>query len=151
MPQYALRNVDPTLWSKFTERANGEGWPTRALIVGLIGGLRVRSVCPFEAGASRVAAVCVAACPLPQGRAGTGAFLPRNRWPVPVATGLTLRAIAHIGEGADLQNNRRAFQFEVLGLPPEQQAWIADFDGDWRVLQPRRSAASIQRSWAFAA
>ena len=34
-----------------------------------------------------------------------------------------------------LQTNRRAFQFEVLGLPHRQQAWIADFDGGWRVLR----------------
>jgi hypothetical protein len=48
---------------------------------------------------------------------------------------LTLRAIAHIGEGPDLRTNRRAFQYEVLGLPAHQQAWIADFDGGWRILQ----------------
>ena len=47
---------------------------------------------------------------------------------------LTLRAIAHIGEGPDLQTNRRAFQYEVLGLSSSQQAWIADFGGGWRVL-----------------
>jgi hypothetical protein len=54
---------------------------------------------------------------------------------VPTASGLTLRAIAHIGEGPDLRKNRRAFQYEVLGLPPGQQAWIADYEGGWRVLR----------------
>jgi hypothetical protein len=54
---------------------------------------------------------------------------------VPTAAGLTLRAIAHIGEGPDLRTNRHVFQFEVLGLPPGQQAWIADFSGGWRVLR----------------
>jgi hypothetical protein len=48
---------------------------------------------------------------------------------------LTLRAIAHIGEGPDLRTNRRAFQYEVLGLPAGQQAWIADFGGGWRILR----------------
>jgi hypothetical protein len=48
---------------------------------------------------------------------------------------LTLRAIAHVGEGSDLQTNRRAFQYEVLGLQGHQQAWIADFGGGWRILR----------------
>lgn len=48
---------------------------------------------------------------------------------------LTLRAIASIGSGADLQTNRRVFQYEVLGLPSRQQAWIADYDGGWRILR----------------
>jgi hypothetical protein len=54
---------------------------------------------------------------------------------LPTAATLTLRAIAHIGEGPGLRTNRRAFQYEVLGLPSGQQAWIADFDGGWRVLR----------------
>ena len=54
---------------------------------------------------------------------------------VPVASGLTLRAIAHVGHGPDLKTNRRAFQFEVLGLPLGLQAWIADFNGVWRILR----------------
>ena len=26
MPEYTLRNLDPRLWSRFTERANYDGW-----------------------------------------------------------------------------------------------------------------------------
>jgi hypothetical protein len=47
--------------------------------------------------------------------------------------GFTLRAIAHAYEGPD-RRERRAFQYEVLGLPPGQQAMIADFNGGWRTL-----------------
>src|SRR4051812_4411227 len=36
MPEYVLRNLDPVLWSRFTERANREGWPIKALIVELL-------------------------------------------------------------------------------------------------------------------
>jgi hypothetical protein len=54
---------------------------------------------------------------------------------VPGGAGLTLRAIAHVGESPDLRKNRRAFQYEVLGLPAGRQAWIADFDGGWRILR----------------
>lgn len=57
---------------------------------------------------------------------------------------LTLRAIAHIGEGPDLQTNRRPFQFEVLGLPAGQQAWIADFNHGWRIL---RVIDGVQGDW----
>ena len=49
---------------------------------------------------------------------------------------LSMRAIAHIGSGPQLMENRRAIQYEVLGLPPGEQAWIADFSGKgWRILQ----------------
>jgi len=36
MPEYVLRNLDPQLWSRFTNRANREGWPTKALFVALM-------------------------------------------------------------------------------------------------------------------
>jgi hypothetical protein len=59
----------------------------------------------------------------------------RSTSDLPVAATLTLRAIAHIGSGPDLRRDRRPFQFEVLGLPGDQQAWIADFRGGWRILR----------------
>ncbi len=36
MPEYTLRNLDPRLWSRFTERAARDGWPTKALLVSLM-------------------------------------------------------------------------------------------------------------------
>src|SRR5229473_2121247 len=36
MPEYTLREVDPHVWSLFTERAGREGWPTKALLVKLM-------------------------------------------------------------------------------------------------------------------
>jgi hypothetical protein len=54
---------------------------------------------------------------------------------MPIRQILTLRAIASIGEGPSLTGNRRVFQYEVLGLPPGQQAFIADFEGGWRLLR----------------
>jgi hypothetical protein len=64
---------------------------------------------------------------------------------VPTAVGLTLRAIAHVGKGPDLYANRRAIQFEVLGMPLSQQAWIADFQGGWRIL---RVIDGVQGDWS---
>lgn len=175
MPEYTLRNVPPELWSRFTERANREGWPIKALIVNLL-----------EAYANgRVTPQTPAPKQLPQwawlrqhykaiARADKFAELDANeQWSAlidhvlnsaaamswhsldqvsPEQRGailqwlrqtsdiesrhvLTLRAIASIGSGPDLQTNRRVFQYEVLGLPSRQQAWIADYDGGWRILR----------------
>ncbi len=173
MPEYTLRNVDPHLWSQFTERANREGWPTRALIATLMKAyacgdftppeppptelpqfawLRAhyRRVARQEAFASldvqaqwerlvdqvlESAASWQVLNDVPPHRRGGILRWLRHTSDVPTAARLTLRAIAHIGEGADLRTNRRAFHFEVLGLPIGQQAWIADFDGGWRVLR----------------
>src|SRR5207247_11382707 len=46
---------------------------------------------------------------------------------------LTLRAVAHIGSGPNLEHGRRVIQYEVLGLPPGQAALIAEFNGRWQV------------------
>jgi len=175
MPEYTLRNVDPQLWSQFTERANREGWPTRALIVSLMeayasgdftppeppprelpqfGWLRAhyRQVAQdqgFTSLATEAQWERLTHQVLQSPAAMSWRVLdevPAQRRPeilrwlqhtsnVPTAATLTLRAIAHIGEGPDLRTNRRAFQYEVLGLPGSQQAWIADFDGGWRVLR----------------
>lgn len=48
---------------------------------------------------------------------------------------LTLRAIASFSKGPDLRGERYVFQYEVLGLPPNQEAWIADMNGGWRILR----------------
>jgi hypothetical protein len=59
-----------------------------------------------------------------------------TKFDAPGPTRLTLRAIAHIGKGPSLTEDRRVFQYEVLGLPPGQQAWIAFFQGEgWRILR----------------
>jgi hypothetical protein len=175
MPEYTLRNVDPRLWSQFTDRANREGWPTRALVVSLMeayasgdftppappprelpefGWLRSHyrqlaqerefaALAPdaqWERLTDRILQSPAAMSWRVLEDVPTGRRLDILRWlrhtsNVPTAATLTLRAIAHIGEGRDLRTNRRAFQYEVLGLPAGQQAWIADFDGGWRVLR----------------
>jgi hypothetical protein len=52
--------------------------------------------------------------------------------------GLTLRAQLHFHHtflvGSRVETERTPSQCEVLGLPPNQQAQIADFDGGWRIL-----------------
>jgi hypothetical protein len=175
MPEYALRNIDPTLWSRFTERANREGWPTKALLVALMDGYanddinlgtppprelpqfawlrshyrQVASAedfsslgcdCQWERLVQQVLHSAAAMSwhsldEVPQLRRTQVLRWLQQTSDLPVRHALTLRAIAHIGEGPDLRTNRRAFQFEVLGLPAGQQAWIADFDGGWRVLR----------------
>jgi hypothetical protein len=172
MPEYTLRNVDPQLWSQFTDRANREGWPTRALIVSLMEAYASGDFTPAappprelpqfgwlrahyrqlaqEPGLATDAQWERLTHQVLQSPAAMSWHaldeVPVQRRPeilrwlqhtsnVPTAATLTLRAIAHIGEGPDLRTNRRAFQYEVLGLPSGQQAWIADFDGGWRVLR----------------
>src|SRR5262245_44350184 len=175
MPEYTLRNLDPRLWSQFTERATREGWRPRPLIVSLMEGYAQGDFTPSQSPArelpefawlrahyreiaqradfssldstaqwrrlrdhvsgppSGMAYRALEEVPLDR-RPSILAWLGRSCH-VPTAAGLTLRAIAHIIEGAD----RRPFQFEVLGLPPGQQAWIADFDGGWRILRAMSS------------
>jgi hypothetical protein len=175
MPEYTLRGVDPHIWSSFTERANRESWPTKALLVALMDGygrgdINVRTPAPkqlpqwawLRAHFREIARVDsfyqldvndqwkalidhvlkspaalswreLDAVPLTD-RAGILRWL-RETSDLRPRDVLTLRAIAHISDGGGLLTNRRAFQYEVLGLPPNQQAWIADFDGGWRILQ----------------
>lgn len=72
----------------------------------------------------------------------------RHYKPSPSEHRLDVRAIAHIGEGPSLMVNRRPIQYEVTGLPPGQQAWIADFGtsrrGSWRIL---RANNGVQGHW----
>lgn len=56
----------------------------------------------------------------------------------------TLRATMHVGEGAGLQQNRRAFQFEVLGLPEGNQALLMNIRG-WTYL---RIVDGKSREWS---
>ena len=56
--------------------------------------------------------------------------------PRPGPNKLSMRAIAHIGSGPSLSENRRAFQYEVQGMAPGQQAFIAQFPGQgWNLLR----------------
>lgn len=64
---------------------------------------------------------------------------------LPIPHDLTLRAIAHIGSGPNLEHGRRAIQYRVLGLPPGQDALIADYDGGWRVLY---IAPNVKEGWS---
>jgi hypothetical protein len=54
---------------------------------------------------------------------------------LPVSLKLTLRAIAHAAKGPDMMKDRRPIQYEVLGLPPGQQAWIANLNHVWKILR----------------
>jgi hypothetical protein len=61
---------------------------------------------------------------------------------------LSLRAIARAGDGPDIRNWVEIIQYEVDGLPPGEQAWIANFGGSnrpsWRIL---RAKNEIQSDW----
>lgn len=61
---------------------------------------------------------------------------------------LSLHAIAHAGESLDLSERDEVIQFEVRGLPPREQAWIANFGSryqeSWRVL---RAENGVQSDW----
>jgi len=63
-------------------------------------------------------------------------------------TPLSLHPIAHAGEGRDLSKWVEVIQFEVGGLPPGEQAWIANFGSrnheSWRVL---RAQIGVQSDW----
>ncbi len=173
MPEYVLRNIDPDLWSRFTERANREGWPTKALFVALMdtyarGELTLRTAPPKElpqfawlrvhyraiAVSSDFAGLNIASQwgrlvdQVTQHQPGVYAVLdaiPPHRhaevldWlrrtsSLSPRQSLTLRAVGHVWSGPDMSANRRAFQYQVLGLPVGHDALIADFDGGWRIM-----------------
>lgn len=66
----------------------------------------------------------------------------------PVHLPLSLRAIAHAGEGSDLSNWTDVVQYEVQGLPPGERVWVANFGGrhkaSWRIL---RAKDGVQSDW----
>lgn len=54
----------------------------------------------------------------------------------PGPTKLSLRPIAHIGSGPSLNEDRRVIQYEVVGLPPGEQAYIFDQPHQgWQLLR----------------
>ncbi len=190
MPEYTLRNVPPELWSRFTERANREGWPIKALIISLLEAYTNGRVTPQTPAPKR----------LPQwawlrqhyktiAQAGDFAVLDANdQWLVlidqvrnsPAAMSwrtledvppeqraeilrwlretsnvesrhvFTLRAIASIGTGADLQTNRRVFRYRGA-WPPEPSAGM-DCRLRWRLAhlaRRRRATGQLGRSPSF--
>jgi hypothetical protein len=58
---------------------------------------------------------------------------------------LTLREVAHIGSGTDLRNWDKVYQYEVVGLPRGEEAWIAEFNHRWKIL---RSTNGITGNWS---
>jgi hypothetical protein len=60
---------------------------------------------------------------------------------------LAMRPIASFRRGAEYQGPAgcRVFQYEVIGLPSEQQAWIAHMDQRWQIL---RCANGVQGDWS---
>lgn len=48
---------------------------------------------------------------------------------------LTLHAYMYSFDGPDLNNNRKAFAFRVVGMPDREQAFIAEMNYRWKILQ----------------
>jgi len=60
---------------------------------------------------------------------------------------LSLRAIGHFRKGPDLTINQIT-QYEVLGLPPGERAWIANFGAPYRQnWMTLRATADVQSDW----
>jgi len=59
---------------------------------------------------------------------------------------LSMRPIASLRKGADYRGpgGGDVFQYEVIGLPPGHQAWIAKMNHRWQVL---RSSNGVQGHW----
>jgi hypothetical protein len=58
---------------------------------------------------------------------------------------LTLHPYMYFFDGPNLNNNRRAFAFEVIGLPEREQARIAQFRHKWKVL---RTTDGVSGEWS---
>ena len=58
---------------------------------------------------------------------------------------LTLRAVMGYGEGLDLRDWKKIIKYEVCGLPPGEEAWIADMDHRWQIL---RAKNGVSGEWA---
>ena len=58
---------------------------------------------------------------------------------------LTLHAYMHSFEGPNLNNNRKAFAFRVIGLPEREQVRIAEFRHSWKVL---RTTDGVSGEWS---
>jgi hypothetical protein len=57
---------------------------------------------------------------------------------------LTLVAYMYSHDGLHLNSNRKAFAFEVRGLPEADQAWIANMKSRWKVL---RAKSGVYGKW----
>jgi hypothetical protein len=57
---------------------------------------------------------------------------------------LTLHGVMRAGDGSDLTKWTDTVQYEVRGLPPEQQAWIADMHDGWQILRVKNG---VQGQW----
>ncbi|HEX6465092.1 MAG TPA: hypothetical protein VFZ98_11580 [Vicinamibacterales bacterium] len=175
MPEYILRNLDPQLWSRFTERGSRDGWPTKALFVALMtayanGSISIGTLPPkqlpqyawlrahYRSAAKddkfptldvngRWSAIIRE---MIKGRAG-GHWRELDQVPLdkraeilnwleatstlPPQSALTLQAIGHISSiTAAGETDRRVYDYRVLGLPPNQEARITNWDGGWRIL-----------------
>jgi len=73
-----------------------------------------------------------------------GAGRPQKDKTTYMKTMLTLRPAARVGSGPDLRNWDKIFQYEVEGLPPGQEAWIAEIDFRWQIL---RVKDGLQEGW----
>jgi hypothetical protein len=60
---------------------------------------------------------------------------------------LTLRAYMWVGDGPRHDGNRRAFAFDVLGLPTGRRAWIAEMHHRWQIL---RAEDEVYGKWSGA-
>lgn len=179
MPQYNLRDIPPTLWHAFTERAGREQWPLRALVLQLIQDYADGKIHPSTPRPAQMPEYAWLRphfremqkapntkqgnlVPLPEWDRLTWQVYPHDvmaatqmrtypedlrrsilRWLHETAEMeetkpkglLTMRVIGHIGSGPSLTVDRRPYQYEVIGLPPGQQAWIADYNHAWRILR----------------
>jgi hypothetical protein len=57
---------------------------------------------------------------------------------------LTLHASGWIGDGPLMEKWATVIRYDVRGLPPGEQAWIADFHHAWHVL---RVKDGVQGHW----
>lgn len=58
---------------------------------------------------------------------------------------LTLHAYMYSFDGPDINNNRKAFAFRVVGMPDHEQAFIAETNYLWKVL---RVTDGVSRGWS---
>lgn len=74
---------------------------------------------------------------------------PTQHRKVQLNTPLSLHGIAYVGDGPDRSKRDQVTQYEVHGLPPGEQAWIANFGApyrhDWKLLRARNG---VQSDWA---
>jgi hypothetical protein len=81
-------------------------------------------------------------------RTGRVAVVP-DKPKVRLTAPLTIHAIAWVGDGPDATERTQVTQYEVRGgLPPGEQAWIANFGApyrhDWQLLRARHG---VQTDW----